>query len=85
MKIPKKILISIAYNNECFNVEVPTELTVHEAKNKVVSSLNELNKEKGNNAKIPEAINFYHNGKILEDDKLLVNYGIWDGAVIAMR
>ena len=85
MKIPQKILISIIYNNECFNVEVPTELTINEAKKKVVSSLNELNRDNGNSATIPGAINFYHNGKILEDDKLLVNYGIWDGAVIAMR
>ena len=85
MKIPQKILISIVYNKEIFNVEIPTELTIKEVKQKIVSSLNEFNREQGNSSVVPGAINLYFDGKELENEKLLVNYGIWDGSILVMR
>ncbi len=85
MKIPQKIKLTISYNDENFDMEIPTELTIKETKKRLVSVLNQYYKGKGKSANVPEAINIYFNNEILDDDKLLINYGIWSGSLISMR
>ena len=85
MKIPQKIKLTLIYNDESFDMDIPTELTIKEVKTKAVHTLNQYFKEKSKNEVIPEAINLYFNEKILGDEKLLINYGIWSGSLVIMR
>lgn len=85
MKIPQKIKLTILYNGESIDMDIPTELMIKEVKLKVVHALNQYFKEKSKNEVIPEAVNLYCNEKMLDDEKLLVNYGIWSGSLINMR
>ena len=54
-------------------------------KNKLVIALNMYYKNNNLNKQLPDAINLYYENKSLDNDKLLINYGIWDGSMIFVR
>ena len=85
MKIPEKILITVFFNDNYVDIEVPTDINVFDFKNKLVIALNMYYKNNNLNKQLPDAINLYYENKSLENDKLLINYGIWDGSMIFVR
>lgn len=85
MRIPEKILITTFYKGNFVDIEVPTDIQIKEIKDKIVDVLNVYFKENLINDTVPGAINLYYENKPLDNDKMLINYGIWDGSIIDAR
>ena len=85
MRIPEKMLITIVYKSYSIDIEVPTDLLIKDLKIKMKNILtNYFNRNKISES-VNDDINVYYEKELLADEKLLVNYGIWDGSIITVR
>lgn len=85
MRIPEKMLITIVYKSHNIDIEVPTDLLIKDLKLKLMNILTIYFNKNSINESVNDNINIYYENELLSDDKLLVNYGIWDGSIINVR
>ena len=85
MKSPKKILVTVRYANYDVDFEMPTDVKISEIKSQIINVTNAYFNDLSIDEKLTDGVNLYYKDKNLDGDKILVNYGIWDGAIIEVR
>lgn len=85
MKCPQKIIVSIICNEDKYDLELPTDAKIAEIKKSIISTLNSYYKSIEETKTVNESIDLYYGANKLEEDKILGNYGIWDGSIIIVR
>ena len=85
MKSPKKILVTVRYDKHDVDFEMPTDVQISEIKSQIINILNAYFSDMSINDKVTDEVEIYYKNTKLMGDKILVNYGIWDGAIIEVR
>lgn len=66
---------------EPVDLEIPSKLRIDELEEKILESLIEMDFERFGGVK---KINLSYGGKVLEPNKTLEEYGIWDGSCLTV-
>jgi hypothetical protein len=85
MKIPETILITVFYKGHFVDVEMPTDIYIKDIEDRIDDILNAYFKDNSIIDTVPNEISLFYENKPLDKEKLLVNYGIWDGSIVEVR
>ena len=85
MKCPSKILVTIVYKSVKVDIELPVDKHISDLELSIVRTLQNYMREKKIDEVTPNTVKIYHNDILLDSNKLLANYGIWDGAILEVK
>lgn len=79
MRVCETVIVTVRLMNRAFDMELPTFLSIKELIEKIDETLHSM---PASIAPDMHCVGLVYEGKQLESERTLANYGIWDGSFV---